>query len=89
MSARNRAAPWSPVGLGRTGLSGIGYHLPLLRLGLRLGAVSAGGTLELAAVGAAGPLLGEPVGAFAVAGDGGHPPLGGSWLWALSSTTVR
>jgi hypothetical protein len=53
-----------------------------------LGAVGAGGALDLAAVGAADPVAGQPLGAFGAAGDGGHPPLGVSGLSALSSTTL-
>jgi hypothetical protein len=60
-------------GLGTVGLSGIGHHPPLL--GSRWKPASAVGALELTAVGPAGPLLGQPLGAFGAAGDGGHPPL--------------
>jgi len=60
-SARNRASPWSLVGSGRVGLSGIGQHPPLPRMqpAGALAAVDAAGALELAAVAAAGPLLCE------------------------------
>ena len=64
---------WSLPGSGRVGLSGTGYHSPLL--GSRWKSASAVGALELAAVGPAGPLLGQPLGAFGAAGDGGHPSL--------------
>ena len=72
-SARNRASPWSLVGSSRVGLSGIGHHPAFL--GSRWKPASAVGALELAAVGPAGPLLGQPSGVFGAAGDGNHPPL--------------
>jgi hypothetical protein len=52
-------------------------------------AVGAGDALELAAAGPPGPLLGEALGAFGAAGDGGHSSLRASRLSAFSSTTVR
>ena len=40
-------------------------------------AVGAGNALGQAAVAAAGPVTGQPLGAFGAVGDGGHPPLRG------------
>jgi hypothetical protein len=42
-----------------------------------LAALGAGGALDLAAIAAAGPLAGQPLGAFRAAGDCGPPPLRG------------
>jgi hypothetical protein len=51
--------------------------------------VGAAGALDLAAVGAAGHVIGQAPAALGAADDGGHPPLGASRLSALSSTKVR
>ena len=75
-SARNRA--WPSGRWERVESAGIGDHPQLLGLGVgSADAVAAGGTLDHAAVGPAGPLAGQPLGAFGATGDGGHPPLGG------------
>jgi hypothetical protein len=42
-----------------------------------LAAVSTDGTLDLAAVGAMVPVVGQAPAALDAASDGGHPPLGG------------
>jgi hypothetical protein len=52
-------------------------------------AVAALFAVNVAAVGATGPLARQPLGVFGAAGDGGHSPLGARRLSALSSTTVR
>ena len=77
-AARNHASPWSLVGSGRMGAyrASVSIPSPPAAAGWAAGCVGARCALDLAAVAAAGPLLGQPLGAFGAVGDGGHPPLG-------------
>jgi hypothetical protein len=68
------AEPLAVELVGGMGSAGIGYHPPLLG---SVGSVGAADAVGLAALGSAGPLVDQPLGAFGAASDRGHPPLEG------------
>ena len=78
------------------GISGTADHPPLLGLVGSAGAIgpvaltaAALLAVELAALGAAGPVVSEALGVLRAADDGGHPPLGRQSAFGIQLDTMR